>query len=105
MIRRFGQISSLKPEMIEEYDRLHEAVWDDVLKTIKECNIQNYSIYRINDLLFTYLEYTGTDYDADMAKMAADPATQKWWTHTHPCFVQETPGKFYTEMKEVFHID
>ena len=105
MIRRFGQIATLKSGMVEEYDRLHAAVWDDVLKTIKECNLQNYSIYRKGELLFAYFEYTGTDYDGDMAKMASDPVTQSWWTHTHPCFVQEKEGEFYTDMKELFHID
>lgn len=105
MVRRFGQFSTLKPDMVEEYDRLHADVWSDVLKTIKECNIQNYSIYREGTMLFTYLEYTGTDYDADMAKMASDPVTQQWWTHTHPCFVQEKEGVFYTALKELFHID
>lgn len=105
MTRRFGQIAQLKPDMIQEYDTLHASVWNDVLKTIKECNLQNYSIYRQGNTLFAYFEYTGTDYEADMAKMAADPNTQKWWTHTHPCFVQEKKGEFYTDMKELFHID
>ena len=105
MLKRFGQIAKLKPDMIEEYDTLHAAVWDNVLKTIKECNLQNYSIYRKGDLLFAYFEYTGTDYEADMAKMAADPATQEWWTHTKPCFIQEKEGEFYTDMKGLFHID
>jgi len=52
--------------------------WPDVLKMIKECNIQNYSIYSSqlddgNHYLFGYMEYTGNDFAADMAKMAADP--------------------------------
>ena len=105
MVRRFGQIAKLKPDMIEAYDTLHAAVWDDVLKTIKECNLQNYSIYRQDDVLFAYFEYTGTDYEADMAKMASDPVTKSWWTHTHPCFIQEKEGEFYKDMKELFHID
>jgi len=35
--------------------------------------------------LFSYFEYTGTDFAKDMAKMAADPATQRWWTFSEPC--------------------
>jgi L-rhamnose mutarotase len=103
-MRRFGQIARLKPDMISEYDSLHAAVWPDVLKMIQDCNLRNYSIYREGDVLFAYFEYTGIDYEADMAKMAADPVTQLWWTHTHPCFVQEKEGVFYTDMKEIFHI-
>jgi L-rhamnose mutarotase len=105
MVRRFGQIATLKPGMTEEYERLHAAVWPAVLKMIKECNLQNYSIYRDGDKLFAYFEYTGADYETDMAKMTADPVTQSWWTHTHPCFVQKIKGVFYTDMKEIFHVD
>src|SRR5579885_3081055 len=74
-MRRFGQVIGLKPEQIEAYERLHAAVWPDVLATIAACNIRNYSIFRYNDLLFAYFEYHGDDYEADMAKMAADPGS------------------------------
>lgn len=104
-MRRFGQVAKLKPDMIEEYDQLHATVWPEVLKVIKKCNLQNYSIYRRGDELFAYFEYTGANYDADMAQMASDPAMRSWWTHTHPCFMQEKEGEFYTDMKELFHID
>ena len=35
--------------------------------------------------LFAYLEYTGTDFAGDMARMAADPETVRWWKETDPC--------------------
>lgn len=107
-MRRFGQIIGLKPEQIEAYERLHAAVWPDVLATIAACNIRNYSIFRHDDLLFAYFEYHGDDYEADMAKMAADPGTQGWWSWTAPMQVPvETrePGEWWTTMKEVFHTD
>ena len=40
---------------------------------IQECNIRNYSIYYRDGYLFSYYEYVGDDYEADMAKMAARP--------------------------------
>ena len=57
---------------------------------IRECNIRNYTIYlrQLDDgsfYLFSHFEYHGADFDADMAKMAADPTTQKWWTCCKPC--------------------
>ena len=74
-------VTGLKPESVEEYKRLHAAVWPEVLATITACNIRNYSIFvrTLDDgrpYLFGYFEYHGADYAADMAKMAADPATQ-----------------------------
>jgi L-rhamnose mutarotase len=77
-MKRFGQVIGIRPEGIEKYERLHADVWPEVLKTIHECNIRNYSIFRYGDLLFSYFEYIGDDYEEDMAKMEADPKTQEW---------------------------
>ena len=80
----FGQVGRLRPEKIDEYCKLHAEPWPEVLKTITDCNLRNYSIFRHNDLVFSYFEYVGDDYDADMKKMEADPVTQKWWaTQNH----------------------
>jgi len=62
----------------EEYRRYHAAVWPEVLRMIRECNIENYSIYWKDDLLFSYFEYHGSDFQGDMAKMDAHPKTQEW---------------------------
>jgi L-rhamnose mutarotase len=107
-MRRFGQVIGLKSDQIEEYERLHAAVWPEVLATISACNISNYSIFRHDDLLFAYFEYTGDDYEADMAKMAADSKTQEWWTWTAPLQVPletRASGEWWATMKEVFHTD
>ena len=84
-MQRYGMEIKVKPEKLEEYKKLHADVWPDVLKMIKECHIENYSIYYKDGFLFSYYEYTGNDYEADMAKMAADPVTQKWWDVCMPC--------------------
>ena len=75
-MKRYGMVIGVKPEMLEEYKRLHAAAWPEVLRTIAACNIKNYSIYYRDNTLFSYFEYTGTDFDADMAKMAAESADQ-----------------------------
>ena len=110
-VQRFGAVIGLKPEKAEEYIRLHAATWPQVLATIRECNIRNYSIYlgKLDDgklYLFAYYEYTGKDLRADMKKMAADPATQRWWKLTDPCQVPQKdrkPGEQWMTMREVFH--
>jgi L-rhamnose mutarotase len=112
-MKRHGSVLILRPEKLQEYVRLHAAVWPEVLKMIKECHIRNYSIYlrKLADgrhYLFSYFEYTGGDFAADMAKMAADPATQRWWTFCEPCqepLGDRAPGEWWSEMNEVFHLD
>jgi L-rhamnose mutarotase len=112
-MQRFGWVIGLRAEKIDEYKRLHAAAWPDVLRMIRECNIRNYSIYlrRLDDgrhYLFSYLEYTGDDFAADMAKMAADPTTQEWWKLCKPCqepLAERAPGEWWATMEEVFHVD
>jgi len=103
---RFGQLGKLKPEKVDEYVALHAEPWPGVLKTITECNLKNYSIYRHGLEVFAYFEYVGEDYDADMAKMAEDPVTQEWWTHTKPCFEKyaiDPRSEFYHDMQSIFY--
>ena len=72
-MKRFGQLIGVRPEKFESYKKYHAAVWPEILAMIKKCNIRNYSIFHKDDMLYAYFEYTGTNFDADMAKMAADP--------------------------------
>ncbi len=105
-MKRYGMVIKLRPEKIEEYKQLHANVWPDVLNMIKKCNISNYSIYLKDNFLFSYFEYTGSDYEADMQKMAADPVTQKWWAVCKPCQKPiETckEGEWWANMDEIFH--
>jgi L-rhamnose mutarotase len=110
---RYGMITGVKPEKLNDYKQLHAKPWPQVLNKIKECNIQNYSIYvqKIDDkyFLFSYFEYIGNDFDKDMQIMAADTVTQRWWRETDPCQLplQEalSKHKIWTSMEEVFHTD
>lgn len=109
-MQRMGQVIGLNAEKIAEYKRLHAAVWPDVLKMISACNIRNYSIFlkEPENLLFAYFEYHGTDFAADMAKMAADKVTQEWWAVCMPCqkpLETRAEGEWWARMEEVFHHD
>ncbi len=106
-------VIGLRPEKMAEYKKLHAAVWPEVLKMIRQCHIRNYSIYLrpLDDgshYLFSYFEYSGHDFKADMAKMAADPTTQKWWAVCMPCqkpLENRAADEWWAGMEEVFHAD
>jgi L-rhamnose mutarotase len=107
-VRRYAQIIRLRPEYEAEYIRYHAEVWPQVLKTISECSIRNYSIFLHNGMLFAYFEYHGGDYAADMQKMAECPATQRWWQIIDPMqqpIHDVLPNERWAEMREVFHFD
>lgn len=111
-VERHAFVTGLNPAKADYYRKLHANPWPGVNAMLKECNVRNYSIYECKidgkPYLFAYLEYTGTDFDADMKKMAADPESQRWWKETDPC---QTPlpeerksGKIWSDTKEIYHL-
>ncbi len=111
-MKRYGSIIGLRPAKLKEYKKLHAAVWPGVLRMIRQCHLRNYSIYLRKVAgryyLFSYFEYTGKNFAADMAKMAADPLTQKWWDYCKPCQIplrDRARGEWWSNMEEVFHMD
>ena len=107
-MKRYGMVIRLKPGREEVYRRYHAAVWPEVLAKISDCNIRNYSIFLHDGVLFGYLEYHGSDFEADMARMAAHEKTQEWWAVMKP--LQEPlptrkEGEWWADMEEVFHLD
>jgi len=83
--QRMGGMIRLTPGKYEEYKRLHAAVWPSVLQRLYDSNIRNYTIYHRDGILFSHFEYIGTDFEADSAKISADPQTRKWWEVCEPC--------------------
>jgi L-rhamnose mutarotase len=107
-MKRFGMVIKVKPERLDEYKKLHAAVWPEVLETITRCNIRNYSIYHKDGYLFSYFEYIGDSFEADMAAMAGDAITKKWWEVCMPCqepLETRAEGEWWTNMDEVFHCE
>jgi L-rhamnose mutarotase len=110
-MQRFGWIGRLSPDMVQKYIDLHADTWPAVLDRNKDCNLQNYSIFHKElpsgeHLLFSYVEYTGEDFEADMERMAADPEVQRWWAECKPCFeqIEDLPsGEVWATMKSVFY--
>lgn len=107
-VRRVAQVVGLRPGQQERYLALHREVWPEVQARLRASHVTNYSIFRHGDVLFSYYEYTGDDHAADMAAIAADPATRRWWALTDPCQVPlpgAGPGSPWADAEEVFRLD
>lgn len=109
-MKRMAWAIYLKPEKKAEYRELHARAWPSILSQITASNIRNYSIYlrEPENLLFGIFEYHGTDYEADMQAMGADPETKRWWALTDPCqspMESAAEGEWWVPLEEVFHHD
>jgi L-rhamnose mutarotase len=107
-VERHAGVIRLRPDHADEYRALQRAVWPEVLATLERAHIRNYSIFLRDGLLFSYFEYTGSDYEHDQAQIAADPSTKRWWQLTDPCqepLAGVEDGEWWAGAEEVFHVD
>jgi L-rhamnose mutarotase len=106
-------VIGVKPDRLDDYKKLHANPWPSVNKALKDAHIRNYSIYltQLDDgnwRLFSYFEYTGDNFDADMKKLAATDDVQRWWKETEPCQIPLRTRKadeWWKGMEEVYHLD
>lgn len=111
-VKCFGSVIGLRPEKEQYYRELHANAWPSVLEQLQKSGFRNYSIF-VTEIegkryLFSYFEYVGNDFDADMQAMAEDPETQRWWAETDPCQIQlptRKPGANWSDMERVFFLE
>jgi L-rhamnose mutarotase len=84
-----GLAAGLHPDKELWYRTLHQTNWPGVIDQMARSHYQNWTTFMLEFgdelMLFTHVEYLGSDQSADDALMQADPVTQRWWQHTEPC--------------------
>ena len=109
-MQRMGMLIGIDPARIAEYKSLHAAVWPQVLATLQKAHVRNYTIFlrEPENLLFCYWEYHGDNFEADMAQVAQDPETRRWWSFCSSCqlpLASRSDGEHWAMMEQVFHLD
>lgn len=102
---RYGHLIHLKPEYRERYIALHAHPFPELLDRMRAAGLRNYSIFLRDGVLFSYYEYVGDDFAADMDAMAENETVQDWWTLTDP--MQEPlpardEGAWWAAMEEIY---
>ena len=67
---------SVQPDQLDEYKRLHRAVWPDLLADLRAAGVRNYSIFADGAELFGYLECD--DWAAVNRALAQSDANRRW---------------------------
>jgi L-rhamnose mutarotase len=94
------------PVLIEEYEAYHQAVWPEILQSIKEAGILHMEIYRVENRLFMLME---VDEDFSFEKKAqadaSNPIVQDWerlmWKYQQ-ALPGAKPGEKWMLMKKIF---
>jgi L-rhamnose mutarotase len=96
------------PQLIEEYEKYHKLVWEEIKKSIYDAGITNMEIYRTGNRLFMIMETN--EYFSFEKKAAMDNANQKVqeWEQLMWKFQQPLPwtkeGEKWVLMEKIFQL-
>ena len=96
----------IKKDLINEYVKMHENVWPNVLQAHKEAGIRNYSIFKNGNQFF--YEYECDDIQFACNYVANSKACQEWDAITSKMvegsfnWTNESPVNF---LKEIFYLE
>ena len=92
-MQRMIRLVALKPRRVEEVLILYKNCWLEVLEALENANIRNFSIYAQKEanLLVSYWEYHGTNYEHDYRVLSMQPSMKRWDAVCRSS-LQEVPG-------------
>ena len=106
-VKRVGMVIGLRQEKIPEYKAVHADSNPGVRDLLNKYNMHNFSIFlhQIEGKWyeFAYYEYTGDDFDGDMAKLSAEPRNIEWLKICDPMQTPLPGKKSWAIMERVYY--
>jgi L-rhamnose mutarotase len=96
----------IKPDSMAAYDEAHRHVWPELLATLKQVGISDYSVFRRGQDLFLVMRVE--DFDAAWDELAKDPVNLRWQAEMSKLFepvLGLQPGERFAMMQEVFYLE
>ena len=105
-VKRVGMVIELDAERVEEYKALHADSNPGVRDLLTKYHIHNFSIF-LREIdgrwyEFGYYEYTGADYEGDMARLGAEPRNQEWLRVCDPLQIPLPGEKSWAVMERAY---
>ena len=96
------------PVLIAEYERYHEAVWPELLQSMRDAGITNMEIYRVENRLVLLMD-TAEDFSLERKADidAANPTVQAWETlmwRYQQALPSAQPGQKWVIMEKIFQL-
>lgn len=107
-VKRVGMVIKIKSDRLNEYLKLHADTNRGVRDLLTKYHMRNFSIFmtRMEDgnyYEFGYYEYTGNDYDGDMAKLAREPRNIEWLKVCDPMQIPLQGETSWKKMDKVYY--
>ena len=110
VIQRYCFALDLKndPHLIQEYERYHQAVWPEIIQSIRSAGIESMQIYRVENRLFMIME-VNADFSferkgsADASNLKVQEWEQLMWKYQQ-ALPSAKPGEKWMRMEKIFEL-
>lgn len=97
-----------EPDLIAEYERYHQKVWPEIIKSIKDSGIESMEIYRTGNRMFMIIEANDQFSFEQKSKMDAGNSKVQAWEELMWTFQQALPwakpGEKWIKMEKIFDL-
>lgn len=107
-MKRYCMALDLKndPQLIQQYEAHHKAVWPEILRSIKESGIESMEIYRLGTRLFMIMEVNDAfNFEKKAEGDQANPKVREWeelmWRYQQP-LAEGRKGEKWVLMNKIF---
>jgi len=106
--KRVGMVIGLKADKIAQYRELHADENPGVRDLLRKYHMREFNIFLVkmddgNYYEFGYYEYTGKNYEQDMAKLAAEPRNVEWLKICDPLQTPLAGEQSWKIMEQVYY--
>jgi len=96
------------PRLIREYEQYHQAVWPEIIDSIRSAGIESLEIYRVENRLFMVMEVNADfSFEKKNASDAANDKVQEWeqlmWKYQQ-ALPSAKPGEKWMLMEKIFEL-
>jgi L-rhamnose mutarotase len=106
--KRVGMVIGVKPDKVAAYEALHADNNPGVRDLLNKYHMQNFSIFikkfpNGKYYEFGYYEYTGNNYEKDMADLAKESRNIEWLEKTDPMQIPLEGENGWAIMQKVYY--
>ena len=95
----------LKPGMVAEYKKRHDAIWPELAAELKAAGVSDYSIFLDEETLTLFAVQKLSDHNT-AAQLPDSPVVRRWWDAMAPLMETHPDNSPVAKpLREVFHLD
>ena len=103
-MKRIANITKLKKGAAVDYKALHDNIWEEIVAAGHQYGLRNFTMFRHGNYIFSYYEYIGDDFEADMREKAKCKNQAEWQAACGE-YKADIEGQSVISLEEFWHND